>query len=43
MALLQYAGWFVVLIATAVAFWFLFERNTNSVRRFLGQRLGVSR
>jgi peptidoglycan/LPS O-acetylase OafA/YrhL len=32
-ALAQYLGWLVCLFAGAGAFWFLFERNTGSIRR----------
>jgi peptidoglycan/LPS O-acetylase OafA/YrhL len=39
-ALLHFAGWLALLLAVGAAFWWLFERKTDSVRHFISRRLG---
>lgn len=39
--LLHFTGWMVLLLAVGAAFWWLFERKTDSVRHFISRRVAA--
>ena len=40
-ALIQFVGWFSVLVAAGFAFWWMFEKRTDRLRRFVQSAFGT--
>lgn len=43
LAMLQFIGWMAVLVLVGIIFWWLFERNTDALRRWMTRRSLLSR